>query len=154
MSLKQIRAAAGKKNEEKKEANKILFSEQMARWESLYVEAKMLAGEMAFEEELPAEHLEQFIYTVWENLACEKGIVPPHWSGAAHCQRCGVVAVEKAQDGARVAGCPWCHYRVEDSEPELKDRKRINDFWTGFNENKKTGKEIEDFWITFEMKER
>ncbi len=54
--------------------------------------------------------LRRWLYVRAENGEMQRGIAPPGWTQASHCERCGPV---RLWTGAplHVIGCPWCHVR-------------------------------------------
>ncbi len=54
--------------------------------------------------------LRRWLHVLDENARMQRGIAPPGWAQASHCERCGPV---RLWTGAplHVIGCPWCHVR-------------------------------------------
>lgn len=51
---------------------------------------------------------EDCIWVMAENMLCEKGVIPPHWTKVINCQNCGPMPGDEEYDEELVA-CPWCH---------------------------------------------
>ena len=54
--------------------------------------------------------LRRWLHGLHENERMQRGMAPPGWTQASHCERCGPV---RLWTGAplHVIGCPWCHVR-------------------------------------------
>ena len=43
-----------------------------------------------------------------ENLAVDRGVIPPHWKHVVECRKCGFMPSDIPYSG-KLDACPWCH---------------------------------------------
>lgn len=64
------------------------------------------------------------ILSIQEGLACDRGIIPPHWNGWIDCEGCNCLMIYgSSYQGKKVPNCRWCHTKFKGSKnwPTVED---------------------------------